>query len=201
MLEEEHKCQGIANGGRKCHKNSFFRLAARPSGTCGVIRAHLLVLLLTNSGWEVRYCLYMIRELAIIPNFFNAASLTLQGIWIYLLAFGFGRVSGNLSNHWVQETMQIQEIQFPGRTVSYRLQIGALRIFPLGRLEQDQDWDWADLPKLLSGGRIWRNPQPLSWILIHLSLGQVLFPEKTSLHQLFWTSCLHSRSDWYMMKR
>ena len=77
----------------------------------------------------------------------------LQGIWIYLLAFGFGRVSGNLSNHWVQETMQIQEIQFPGRTISFSLQIRALHILPVGGLQQDKGRDGgADLPNFLLGG-------------------------------------------------
>ena len=38
-----------------------------------------------------------------------------------------------------EQILEIQEIQFFGRTVSYRLQIGALCIFSLGRLEQDED--------------------------------------------------------------
>ena len=175
MLEEKHQCQGRIESNIiffPCKRRSLmldfcFRLGARPSGTSGVIRAHLLVLLRTSSGWEVS-SIYIL--------------IALQGIWIDLCSIGSRGVRGNLSNHWVQETVQIQEIQFPGRTVSFSLQIGAFNIFPLGRLQQDQGQDWgADLPKLLTGGRVWRDTQPLSWFFFYLSLGQFQDTEKISL--------------------
>ena len=158
-----------------------FRLAARRSGTSGVIRAHLLVLLQNNSGWEVQTVFISTRWWRFVKL------IILQEIWIYLLAFAFCRVKGTLSNYWVHEAMQIQEVQIPGRQESFSLQIGAFHILPMGSLRQDQCWDWGtDLSKLLFGGRICWNPQCLSWILFYLPLGQAHFKlYKTSLHKLF----------------
>ena len=58
----------------------------------------------------------------------------------------------------MHKAVQVQEVQFLRRALSIRLQIGPLLIFPLGRLQRDNCRDGgADLPNLITGGRIWRK--------------------------------------------
>ena len=91
-------------------------------------------------------------------------------------------------NHWddrLPQALQIQEIQFPWRTVSIGLRIKVLRVFSLVGLARGECWGWgADLPALLSGCGIWRNPQSLSRILFYFHLGHFEYPETTLLYRM-----------------
>ena len=128
--------------------------------------------------------LLMLHQKAFLCLIFDIKVLVmnLQGVWFNIPPSVWVRVGGNPSDHWMQAAVQVQEVQFPGRTANFIVQIRPLHILPLGRLQQDKGGDWgADLPGFLFGGRIWGNPQSLSWILFFISLGQFQYPKKISI--------------------
>ena len=67
-----------------------------------------------------------------------------------------------------------QKVHFPWRSKSFKLQVGALYLLPVGGVEQDQGGEGGvDLPNVNLGGRVWRNPWTVSWIFFYLCLGQL----------------------------
>ena len=79
----------------------------------------------------------------------------------------------------MQKTLQIQEIQLSRREISFRLQVRALHLLPMGSNWQDQGRNRrTDLSDIYSCGGICWNSQFVSWIFFHLFLGFHHCPEK-----------------------
>ena len=117
--------------------------------------------------------------------FINLWPWTLQEIQSDIQQAERFRPKWNQSDYRLHKAVQVQEVQYPGRTVSISVQIRPLHVLPLGRLQRDHCWDGGvDLPGLVLGRGVWRHPQSLSWILIHLPLGHFEQPEKILLHKI-----------------
>ena len=149
----------------------YLRSDAERSGTSGVMETNLVALLWSNTGGHL--------------PFINPWPWTLQEIQSDIQQAERFRPKWNQSDYRLHKAVQVQEVQYPGRTVSISVQIRPLHVLPLGRLERDQCWDGGvDLPGLVLGRGVWRHPQSLSWILIHLPLGHFEQPEKILLHKI-----------------
>ena len=82
------------------------------------------------------------------------------------------------------EAMPFQKVHFPWRSKSFKLQVGALYLLPMGGVEQDQGGErGVDLPNVNLGGRVWRNPWTFSWVFFYFRLGQLQHPKK--VHRIF----------------
>ena len=112
----------------------------------------------------------------------NKWKYVLQTFWNSLPRHQRGRRTKPGEVDRMQETLQVQEVRGDRRQATNLIQIWTFYTLLLGRLQWNNCVDGgASLPLDFPGGRVRRNPQPVSWIFLLGLYGCFGWPQEVAI--------------------